>query len=298
MPGRHELRGARGEEPAHLGPLADEADGERHEHGLLFRARRVGEEERRLGEEPGERRDERLGVGLPFVRRAKRVKALLVGEGARAGPGALEEGRDVDLDRERPDRPPVPREGLRVGPRFFGAVGSGKRDPRHLDEVVIFRGAPEDGREVRSERRQGFGDLHGREGLDRREERPRQEADLLAREDPGATAGGERGEGRVGAAAGHERAEDHRGTLRDRRRRGPLAEEPRHVGLAGRVPEREARDSRKALERDGHRAAPDTARRMRRGDRRASNGEPSKSPKAAVTRRRASPWSASSSSRR
>ena len=190
------------------------------------------------------------------MRRAQRVEALLVGEGARAGTRALEEGRDVDLDRERPDRPPVPREGLRVGPRLLRAVGSGKRDPRHLDEVVVLRGAPEDGREVRSERRHGFGDLHGREGLDRREERPRQEAGLLTREDPGAAAGGERGEGRVGAAAGDERAQDRRGAGRDRRRRRPLAQEPRHVGLAGGVTEREPRDTRQPLERDGHRAPP------------------------------------------
>ncbi len=232
------------------------------------------------------------------MRRAQRAKALLVGEGARAGPGPLEEGRDVDLDRERPDRPPVPREGLRIGPRLLRAVGSRKWDPRHLDEVVVLRGAPEDGREVRSRRRQGFGDLHRREGLDRREERPRQEAGLLTREDPGTAAGGERREGRVGATAGRERFEDRRRARRDRGRSGPLAEEPRHVGLAGGVAEREARDARKAIERDGHRAAPDTARRMSRGDRRASKGDPSKSPKAAVTCSPASPWSASSSSRR
>jgi hypothetical protein len=145
MAGRRQLGSAPGEEPAHVRPLADEADGEGHEDGLLLAARRVGEEERRFGKEPGKRGDEGLAIGRPRMRGAQDLEVVLAGALWGSGACALEERRDVDLDREGADRPAVLRERFRVGPRLDHVVGPGKGNPRHFDEVVVLRGAPENG---------------------------------------------------------------------------------------------------------------------------------------------------------
>ena len=69
------------------------------------------------------------------------------------------------------------------------------------------------------------------------------------------------------------------------------------VNNAGGVAPREVREAGQALRRHRHRAPPRTERRIRRGERCASNGAPSKSPNAAATRNPAPARRASSSSR-
>ncbi len=205
------------------------------------------------------------------------------------GRGSSDEGLHVDADRERSDGRQVSREGGGVGAEVHRAVRPRQDEPRDLHEIVVLGRAPESGACGRALNHEVRRELFRRERLHEGEERTPEEACLLAGEDGRSLAARERCQPRVGVGGGGsrpKRGQDRARSLCDRFELGPVRKEGGDVRRTRREAAREGWDPGNVRERNRrHRslstrvfAVAFTARRIRRGDLRRSNGEPSKFP--------------------
>ena len=218
--------------------------------------------------------------------------------GGRARPAAAarEERLGVDADRERSDGRPVSREGGRVGADVRRAVGRRQDEPRDLHEIVVLGRAPEGGgrrrRPLATRSAASFSAASAFTSV--RSGPPKRPACCPAKTADASPRASDASLGSASPAAGRGRkaARTARALLRrSSSRSGRSGRKAETSGVARREAAREGGNPGNVRERNRrHRslsarafAVAFTARRIRRGDFRRSNGEPSKFPYAART---------------